>query len=111
MESKLVLYDNYRKNIGSFTYYLETRKTFNPFALGSLCESISHLAETSPGNREVLLQVHGVYRSILECFICRTSPDSLSLIAGLPAGKEDFLSELDKAVVTYLKTCGREETW
>lgn len=111
MESKLVLYDNYRKNIGSFTYYLETRKTFNPFAFGSLCEGISHPAETSPGNREVLLQVHGVYRSILECFICRTSPDSLSLIAGLPAGKEDFLSELDKAVVTYLKTCGREETW
>lgn len=36
MESKLVLYDNYRKNIGSFTYYLETRKTFNPFAFGSL---------------------------------------------------------------------------
>lgn len=44
MESKLVLYDNYRKNNGSFTYYLEERETFNSFAFGSLCESIRHLA-------------------------------------------------------------------
>lgn len=42
MESKLVLYDNYRKNNGSFTYYLEERETFNSFAFGSLCESIRH---------------------------------------------------------------------
>lgn len=55
MESKLVLYDNYKKNNGSFTYYLEARETFNSFAFGSLCESIRRLSETAPGNREVLL--------------------------------------------------------
>lgn len=39
MESKLVLYDNYRKNNGSFTYYLEARETFNSFAFGSLAKA------------------------------------------------------------------------
>ena len=58
MESKLVLYDKYRKNNGSFTYYLEARETFNSFAFGSLCESIRRLSETAPGNREVLLLYH-----------------------------------------------------
>lgn len=111
MESKLVLYDNYRKNIGSFTYYLETRKTFNPFAFGSLCESISHLAQTSPGNREVLLQVHHVYTDILKYFIARGSAESLSQVAGLPSRPADFLDDLDKAVIQYLQTCGNEETW
>lgn len=110
MESKLVLYDNYRKNNGSFTYYLEEQETFNSFAFGNLCESIRRLAETSPGSREVLLQVHGVYADILKCLICHRSPDSLSMIAGLPPGNTDFLEELDKAVIQYLKTCGSEET-
>lgn len=110
MESKLVHYDNYRKNNGSFTYYLEERETFNSFAFGNLCESIRRLAETSPGSREVLLQVHGVYADILKCLICHRSPDSLSMIAGLPPGNTDFLEELDKAVIQYLKTCGSEET-
>ena len=103
MESKLVLYDNYRKNNGSFTYYLEERETFNSFAFGSLCESIRRLSETAPGNREVLLQVHHVYTDILKYFISRVS--------GLPSRPADFLDDLDKAVVQYLKTCGSEETW
>lgn len=111
MESKLVLYDNYRKNNGSFTYYLEKRETFNSFAFGSLCESIRHLAQTSPGNREVLLQVHHVYTDILKYFIARGSAESLSQVAGLPSRPSDFLDDLDKAVVQYLKTCGSEETW
>ena len=111
MESKLVLYDNYRKNNGSFTYYLEERETFNSFAFGSLCESIRHLAQTSPGNREVLLQVHHVYTDILKYFIARGSPDSLSQISGLPSRPADFLDDLDKAVIQYLQTCGSEETW
>lgn len=109
MESKLVLYDNYRKNNGSFTYYLESRETFNSFAFGSLCESIRRLSETAPGNREVLLQVHHVYTDILKYFISRGSPDSLSLVAGMPAGHAGFLEDLDKAVVQYLETCGSEE--
>lgn len=109
MESKLVLYDNYRKNNGSFTYYLEARETFNSFAFGSLCESIRRLSETAPGNREVLLQVHHVYTDILKYFISRGSPDNLSLVAGMPAGHAGFLEDLDKAVVQYLETCGSEE--
>ena len=109
MESKLVLYDNYRKNNGSFTYYLEARETFNSFAFGSLCESIRRLSETAPGNREVLLQVHHVYTDILKYFIARGSADSLSLVAGMPAGHAGFLEDLDKAVVQYLETCGSEE--
>lgn len=32
------------------------------------------------------------------------------MIAGLPPGNTDFLEELDKAVIQYLKTCGSEET-
>jgi|GEM_PF-1098413 len=111
MESKLVLYDNYRKNNGSFTYYLEKRETFNSFAFGSLCESIRHLAQTSPGNREVLLQVHHVYTDILKYFIARGSAESLSQVAGLPSRPSDFLDDLDKAVIQYLQTCGSEETW
>ena len=111
MESKLVLYDNYRKNNGSFTYYLEARETFNSFAFGSLCESIRRLSETAPGNREVLLQVHHVYTDILKYFIARGSPDSLSQISGLPSRPADFLDVLDKAVIQYLQTCGSEETW
>lgn len=111
MESKLVLYDNYRKNNGSFTYYLEKRETFNSFAFGSLCESIRHLAQTSPGNREVLLQVHHVYTDILKDFIARGSAESLSQVAGLPSRPADFLDDLDKAVIQYLQTCGSEETW
>lgn len=111
MESKLVLYDNYRKNNGSFTYYLEARETFNSFAFGSLCESIRHLAQTSPGNREVLLQVHHVYTDILKYFVARGSAESLSQVAGLPSRPADFLDDLDKAVTEYLMTCGSEETW
>ena len=111
MESKLVLYDNYRKNNGSFTYYLEARETFNSFAFGSLCESIRHLAQTSPGNREVLLQVHHVYTDILKYFIARGSAESLSQVAGLPSRPADFLDDLDKEVIQYLQTCGSEETW
>lgn len=111
MESKLVLYDNYRKNNGSFTYYLEARETFNSFAFGSLCESIRHLAQTSPGNREVLLQVYHVYTDILKYFIARGSAESLSQVAGLPSRPADFLDDLDKAVIQYLQTCGSEETW
>lgn len=111
MESKLVLYDNYRKNNGSFTYYLEARETFNSFAFGSLCESIRRLSETAPGNREVLLQVHHVYTDILKYFISRGGPDSLSLVAGMPAGHAGFLEDLDKVVIQYLQTCGSEETW
>ena len=111
MESKLVLYDNYRKNNGSFTYYLEARETFNSFAFGSLCESIRHLAQTSPGNREVLLQVHHVYTDVLKYFIARGSAESLSQVVGLPSRPADFLDDLDKAVVQYLETCGSEETW
>ena len=111
MESKLVLYDNYRKNNGSFTYYLEARETFNSFAFGSLCESIRHLAQTSPGNREVLLQVHHVYTDVLKYFIARGSAESLSQVAGLPSRPADFLVDLVKAVIQYLQTCGSEETW
>lgn len=90
MESKLVLYDNYRKNNGSFTYYLEARETFNSFAFGSLCESIRRLSETAPGNREVLLQVHHVYTDILKYFIARGSAESLSQVAGFPPGRRTF---------------------
>lgn len=111
MESKLVLYDNYRKNNGSFTYYLEERETFNSFAFGSLCESIRRLSETAPGNREVLLQVHHVYTDILKYFIARGSAESLAQVSGLPSRPADVLDDLDKAVVQYLKTCGSEETW
>lgn len=110
MESKLVLYDNYKKSNGSFTYYLEEREVFNRFAFGNLCESICHLAETSPGNREVLLQVHAVYAGILKCFIRHGTNGGGSLITGLPSGNIDFMDDLDRAVMEYMKTCGTEET-
>lgn len=111
MESKLVLYDNYKKSNGSFTYYLEEREVFNRFAFGNLCESIRHLAETAPGNREVLLQVHAVYAGILKCFIYHEAEGGRSMITGLPPEGIHFMDDLDKAVVEYMKTCGREESW
>ena len=66
MESKLVLYDNYKKANGSFTWYLEDREVFNTFAFKN---------------------------------------DKLSMIASLPPDK-NFLDDLDRAVSTYLMTCG-----
>ena len=45
----------------------------------------------------------------MKYFISRGSPDSLSLVAGMPAGHAGFLEDLDKAVVQYLETCGSEE--
>jgi hypothetical protein len=105
MESKLVLYDNYKKANGSFTWYLEDREVFNTFAFKNLCESIRRLSETAPGNREVLLQIHGVWCSIVKCLVYRTNNDKLSMIASLPPDK-NFLDDLDRAVSTYLMTCG-----
>lgn len=105
MESKLVLYDNYKKANGSFTWYLEEREVFNTFAFKNLCESIRRLSETAPGNREVLLQIHGVWCSIVKCLVYRTNNDKLSMIASLPPDK-NFLDDLDRAVSTYLMTCG-----
>lgn len=105
MESKLVLYDNYKKANGSFTWYLEDREEFNAFAFRNLCESIRRLAETSPGNREVLLQIHGVWCSIVKSLVYRTNNDTLYMIASMPPDK-NFLDDLDKAVSDYLMTCG-----
>lgn len=105
MESKLVLYDNYKKSNGSFTWYLEDREEFNAFAFRNLCESIRHLAETAPGNREVLLQIHGVCCSIVKCLVFQPNNDKLSMIASLPPDK-NFLDDLYGAVSAYLMTCG-----